>query len=152
MGDKRPTKSARRRANERKRKAAAANFAAELGPVPDHIRQAAKDLCDNTSQDLRQEPFERAPAHMVDYDEYPTINKSALREISKAAADERSLSRAETKSELKRLYADIWGTRGSPKLISKMHEEAGQGKISERTIRQYMQEDRDKRQTPRVPD
>lgn len=142
MAGKSPTKSARRRANERLRKQSAVDFAKQFGPLPDYLLAAAATLGSNTDIYIPSDSWERAPAHVVVYDECPDLNRVNLRLIAQSAAEERSLKRGERISQLRLLCGDVWGMRGKAHVVQERWNKAGEGPISIRTIQQYFRESR----------
>lgn len=137
-----PTKSKRRRANERQRKALQAKFDEELGPIPYYILEAAETLPQNTGTISGQDNWERAPPHVVEWDEFPAVDKGKLVEMSQAAASERSRERAERISQMKSMCHDIWGQRGAAHIVAKRWRDSDEEEVSIRTIQQYIRESR----------
>jgi hypothetical protein len=127
------TKSQRRRSNQRYRKEVERRFREEMGPAPElpaDLEDALKKH-GNLDKPLDDEPWEKAPPHMVDYDECPGLNEGALKKLSKAGNDARVDMRDDQIGDLKKRYPSKWGKRSGAKYIS---EREG---VPERTLQRW---------------
>jgi hypothetical protein len=132
------TKSQRRRDNERRRKAADRLIEEIMGPMPEHIKRFASiggNLKDPTPID-QLEAWQRAPLHVVEYDECPDLDRAVLARMSESASESRTQERLLQARELKAKYRHLWGKRGTPKIIASLETEEG-NPLSERTVQRY---------------
>lgn len=112
-----------------------------MGPQPDYLARAPFGY--NLEGDLYgQDAWERAPPHVVVFDESPAVIQEALEEMSRNAGSERRRDKAERIARMKSLYADIWGKRGTAHIVVKRWREAGEDEISVRTVQAYFKETR----------
>jgi hypothetical protein len=134
------TKSQRRRANERRRKESALRWQQEMGPPPAPTKGIAGLGSNLDGFDLpphQREPWEKAPAHLVDKTcEQPSLKDDALKHMSRRAGDSRTQKRFLEISELKLKYQGSWGKRSGAKVIASFESEHG-NPISERTLQKY---------------
>lgn len=132
------TRSARRRKNERIKKAAIEALEKGLGPKPAYIIEWEEKIGPNIADiDERQlSPAERAPPHMVDNDEHPSINAQNVKALSNSASEARQERKNSDIDFLQKVYSNYWGKRGRAKAIASLETQAGRP-ISERTIRDY---------------
>jgi hypothetical protein len=87
--------------------------------------------------DWQREPWERAPSHMVEYDEgYIGLNTKKLAKLSAKASASRTDERNQQIIELKNKYPRHWGKRGGAGFIARSETKKG-NPISERTVRGY---------------
>jgi hypothetical protein len=133
------TKSQRRRANQRRQKQATKLFEETMGPMPEHIKQwfasGEGNLLPIPPEQL--EPFERAPSHMVEQDEwYVGLNREKLAELSAQAGASRTDERDQRCGELRLQYPKHWCKRGGAGRIARAETKAG-NPISERTVKRY---------------
>jgi hypothetical protein len=135
--DKSLTKGQRRRANERRRKKAAEHFLA-AGPMPAYTAEFLRYIKSKSNLDrpLEKEPWMKAPAHMVEYDEWPSLKKSEVGRLSRAGCEGQVGKRDDQISDMKFQYSRYWGKRGGAKKIAE-RERASGNPISERTILRY---------------
>src|SRR5271163_1766349 len=103
------TKSQRRRANERRRKQADRLFHDTVGPMPEYPKELLTALGSNLESPLARESWEKAPAHLVDYDEHPSLKDDELVRMSRLASNSRTQKRSAQISKLKLKYPDQWG-------------------------------------------
>jgi hypothetical protein len=146
---------AKRKAKYRKKQAEEqAWFDKKMGEMPKHIRELLDSVEGNiTGQSRGQEPWERAPNHLVKHDLYDDENAEPYididmitAELTNKATASKSDKKALTKSELKNKYPKLWGKRGAPKVIVGLELEAStheDDKINVRTIQRYFKEDRE---------
>jgi hypothetical protein len=123
-----PTKSQRRRRNEKVKKQQDAQWAA-MGPAPPDDGESFGD--GNLDWVLDIPSVEKAPAHMVDYDpqceeDTPTFKQGAVKALSKAAGDERTRRADERDERLRALFPQYDGKRGGArkalKALQKQYE------------------------------
>ena len=141
MGNVRLTKSQRRRANEKRRKQASAQFDQQMGPVPTHIDQYFTSIAENTNCPIpreQREPWELAPAHMVDFCETPTVNDLKLKRLSATAGKFRTSERDVRIGAMRANSPDLWCIRGKAHLIAARHAKEDGEMISVRTIQDYI--------------
>lgn len=138
MEQKPLTKSQRRRARERQQKELARHWQETMGPAPELPRDLemllGRNIPDQPPEPI--DPWERAPSHMVDYDEQPSLNKEALNQMSESAAARRTRERLAQIAELKAKYPKLWGMRGAAKTIASL-ETDDENPLSERTVQKY---------------
>lgn len=132
------TKGQRRRRNERWKREQQDWWDKTMGPMPDHLI-GWPDGERNIPQNPPTEAWERAPSHMVEHDECPSLDAGALRQLSQASASARGNERAIRIAELKARYPDIWGKRGAAKVIASLETEGG-SPLDERTVRKYFRD------------
>lgn len=130
------TKGQRRRRNERLRREQQRWWDDKMGTLPRHLANAWGERNTRPEEFGNGASWERAPEHMVDYDECPSLNDGALRKLSKAAGAARACERNVQIAELKAKYPDKWDKRGGAKWIASQETEDG-NPISERTVRGY---------------
>jgi hypothetical protein len=138
MERKQLTKTQKRRASRTRLKKAAKLFEQTMGPPP----QIPEDLilalgvntdCPATPPDL-QEPWERAPDHIVKWGELPRLDHAELTRMTKEASESRTYESDLRAGELKLKYPQYWSKRGGAGFISRAEAKAGTP-ISERTVR-----------------
>lgn len=136
-------KSQRRRRNQRRRDALNAEFASKIGAFDEYLTWAAGELGSNidlSAMDACAEPWERAPLHVLQRDECPSVDPQTMTDLSRAAASERSLDRAERVRTLRALCTDIWGKRGASRFAKERYRKETGETISIRTVQQYMKD------------
>jgi hypothetical protein len=141
MEQKPLTKSQRRRARERQQKELARQWQETMGPAPELPRDLEMLLGRNIPEQPPEpiNPWERAPSHMVDYDECPGLNAEALARLSEKAGDRRTDERSQRINDLRLKYPNHWGKRGGAKYIALTESDTGDP-ISERTVLNYFKE------------
>ena len=129
------TKSQHRRANQRRRKQSGKPFD-DMGPAPALTLELAISLGNNLDRPSDSAPWEKAPAHVVDYDECPSVKTDELKRISARASNSRTRERNVRIGELKLKYQRLWGKRGAAKVIAQ-RETDDENPLSERTVQGY---------------
>ncbi len=132
------TKSQRRRENERRRILAAKPFQEEIGARSARTAELVAALGSNlAATPLEQlEPWEKAPAHLVDYDEQPSLKVEELNRMSRLASEKKRDERDVAIGELKLRYRNLWGKRGAARIIAQ-RETRDENPLSERTVQNY---------------
>jgi hypothetical protein len=139
MVEKPLTKSQRRRRNEkmRKQQQKLLDEIFEFRPQVAPERRAYFLDNSNTRPFEEQAAFERAPAHVVEYGEdYIGLDNAVLRRMTNAATEKRIEEKLLRVRELKAKYPELWGKRGTPKIIAS-HETDEGNPLSERTVQGY---------------
>jgi hypothetical protein len=129
MEQKRLTKSQRRRANERARKAQDRWWDENMGPAPPLDDELGRNI------DETPEVWQRAPAHVVDTENL-AVDRSAMAQLSRQGNASKASESEARASELKLRYPNHWGRRGGAGFIARKENDAG-NPISERTVRNY---------------
>src|SRR5664280_2480982 len=104
-----------------------------MGPAPSLAPELATSLGNNIDRPSDSASWEKAPAHMVDYDECPSLKTDELKRITGLAAVDRSDERDAQASALKLKYPDLWNKRSGAKIIASLETEEG-NPLSERTV------------------
>lgn len=151
MEVKKLTKGQRRRRNEQQRKDQAASWQRTMGQNPDHKRNAFRDIESNVGR-VAHDPWERAPDHVVDKVECPSLNQATLRSMAQRAGEERSLARSDRIAEMERLYPDLFGARGKAKEVADRWNRDSDDSLSVRTVQEYFRAVRQKRKHQGCPD
>jgi hypothetical protein len=132
------TKGKRRRANQRRRKQLDALWEETMGPMPEDLKQYMASHEGNIPKTpVQQDAFERAPSHMVEYDESSVgLNSEKLADLSAKASRSRTIERDKRISDLRLQYQKHWSKRGGAGRIARSETKAG-NPISERTVQRY---------------
>lgn len=109
------TKSQRRRRNEKRKDQQNQDWIERMGQAPSN--DISRFWKPNITENFIAEPWERAPAHVVDYDAHteedcPEINIDAMKSISNKAAAIRKEDGEERHRELRNKYPHLIGVRG----------------------------------------
>jgi hypothetical protein len=107
-----------------------------MGRIPEFTKEFEAALGRNLDPSEKQAPWERAPSHVVEYDECIDLNRALLAGMSKKAGEARTEERVQRISDLRLKYQHRWGKRGAAKQIASFETEAG-NPLSERTIQKY---------------
>lgn len=141
MDEKPLTKSQRRRRNEKRRKEQQKWWDKKMGTAPNLDPQLEEFFSanSNTGSSEKQDAFERAPAHVVEYGEdHIDLDRGVLRRMTNAASERRTEEKLQRARELKGKYPLLWGKRGAAKDIAfRENAEEGKKSITERTVQKY---------------
>ncbi len=137
MGREQLTKTQKRRASRKRPKKAAKLFEQAMGPrrqIPEELIIAfgVNTNCPATPPDEKQ-PWERAPDHMVVWDEDPGLDRAAQIRLTATASESRTYESDLRAGELKLKYPQYWSKRGGAGFISRAEAKAGTP-IPERTV------------------
>ncbi|MGV3554236.1 MAG: hypothetical protein ACO1OD_03165 [Croceibacterium sp.] len=131
-----PSKSRRRRRNEKRRHLMVEDFEQRVGPMPDYLVDFAGTL-GATPKIGAQEAFERAPAHLVDCTDLPAVKSEVLQEMSRIAAERRTLDMNERIDEMQR-HCPEFGKRGKARRVAEAwNRECPEDPVSIRTVQKY---------------
>lgn len=130
------TKGQRRRRNARLKREESRWFRETIGPLPSYLSagHVAPNIFPRDPSQLT--PEERAPSHVVDWSEEPTINDDIMSALRQRSAQSRRRELLTVIGELKLKHCKYWGQRSRAKLIASLETENG-NPISVRTVQRY---------------
>lgn len=134
------TERERRKAREREGEEQAIQFEQELGPLPTHIEELFASVASNTGSLEPQDSFERAPKHVVDYDECPSVDRGVMTQISTIAGEARSLKTQEVRDVIRDYCGHLLGVKDRYQRMSDLLEELGEGRRAKRTLQRDIKE------------
>lgn len=141
MGGETLNKSQRRRRRVKRLKEQAVIWQSTLGSMPEGAMQTFSAVKPNT--DLgQQEPWMRAPPHVVEYDEYPAIRPGKMEGFARNAAEKRTSDREQRIVQFRSLCV---GILAQPRIahiaqtrFNQWAEKNAESSISLRTAQAYL--------------